>query len=556
MTGRALMILESEATIYRCRFEGLTLSYGKDGGAIIVDGGKLLLNDTIFDSNSAQGSGGAICCMHGVVQMVGTNTFENNSCHSSGGAMRFDSSQLNIAQGIAYFNFNKAGIGGAISLHLTNSFFGGRVTMFKNKAVGNGGALYVNELFYELEFAIFINDNEGGAIYVSKGNVTLGGDVTITSNKAKIGGGIRADDSSLIHFTGDCSLTRNDATYGGAMSTLYSTVYILGPTQFEHNTADEDGGALFAAGTAIHILKHVEFSFNSANNGGAMYLENGASLNFIAPIFSNDHILTTSFNYAHQYGGAIYNSDNPSISQCSYRDNIMEDIYKLPDCILQFDFYFPAMISKNDSAAREGNIIFGGLMNRCKTGMYEKGESWISDGAISVYPNSLPTEREISSRPYSLHLCSMDCTCNTSEVMQVGVYRGQKFTVLLLAKMQYGIAATIISAITSSTARLETYQTSQPLPDYCAPLSYTVHSNESHEQVVLYPDGPCRDTGAARVVIDVTILPCPYGFTQSGEICACENKLHDYPVNCTIADTPYLTKTACRLEFLDGYLIC
>ena len=123
------------------------------------------------------------------------------------------------------------------------------------------------------------------------------------------------------------------------------------------------------------------------------------------------------------------------------------------------------------------------------------------------------------------------------------VHRGQKFTVSLLAKMQYGTSATIVTAITSSTARLETYQTSQSLPDYCALLSYTVYSNESREQVVLYPDGPCRDTGTARVVINVTLLLCPDGFTQSSEICTCEDRLHDYPVNCTIADTPYFTKT-------------
>ena len=67
--------------------------------------------------------------------------------------------------------------------------------------------------------------------------------------------------------------------------------------------------------------------------------------------------------------------------------------------------------------------------------------------------------------------------------MQVEVYRGQKFTVPLQAKMQYGNTSTIVTAITSSTARLETYQTSQPLPDYCASLSYAVYSNKSHEQV-------------------------------------------------------------------------
>ena len=125
----------------------------------------------------------------------------------------------------------------------------------------------------------------------------------------------------------------------------------------------------------------------------------------------------------------------------------------------------------------------------------------------------------------------------------MNVYRGQEFTVPLLARMQFGNTSTIVTAITSSTARLETYQTSQPLPGYCHSLPYTVYSNKSHEQLVLYLDGPCKDTGTARVVINVTLLPCPDGFTQSGEICTCEDRLHDYPINCTIADTPYLTKT-------------
>ena len=151
----------------------------------------------------------------------------------------------------------------------------------------------------------------------------------------------------------------------------------------------------------------------------------------------------------------------------------------------------------------------------------------------------MATEREISSEPYSLHLCP-----GASQLKQVELYRGQKLTVPLLAKMQYGTTATTITAITSSTARLETYQTSQQLPEYCTTLSYTVYSNERHEQVVLYPGGPCRDTDTARVVIDVTLLPCPDGFTLSDEICTCEERLHDYHVKCTIADTPYFTKTA------------
>ena len=169
------------------------------------------------------------------------------------------------------------------------------------------------------------------------------------------------------------------------------------------------------------------------------------------------------------------------------------------------------------------------------------------DHVLSIYIPWFPTyyKRNIIQAIFteSVHFLLRIIQIHACIAMQVKVYRGQKFAIPLLAEMQFGNTSTIVTAITSSTARLETYQTSQPLPGYCHPLPYTVYSNKSHEQLVLYPDGPCKDTGTARVVINVTLLPCPDGFTQSGEICTCDDRLHDYPINCTIADTPYLTKT-------------
>ena len=62
--------------------------------------------------------------------------------------------------------------------------------------------------------------------------------------------------------------------------------------------------------------------------------------------------------------------------------------------------------------------------------------------------------------------------------------------------------------------------------------------------MALYPDGPCRDTGAAKVVVKVNLLPCPDGFTQNGEICTCEDRLHQYDIKCTITNRPLLMKSA------------
>ena len=574
ITGRAITVTSSEATISSCVFKDLTVTNGEDGGAIssilanltihrssfinnVADnsGGaiigasisSLLLNESIFDGNSAQNEGGAISCsLLSRVDMAGNNTFHNNSCEGegAGGALYFYYSQLNIAQGITSFHFNQAGYGGAIYLQSTDTLFIGSVTMFKNKAAFDGGALYLEEtiLNHQTIYLLSLIENaagrEGGAMYVSDGNVTLSGNVTIENNIARIGGGIRAV-ASFINVVGSSDFAWNNASYGGAMSTLYGTVSLQGHIQFTHNTADEDGGAMFVDGTVIQVLKHIQFSYNSAKNGGAMFFENGATLKFNLSYPDYSPLLTSSFNKARQNGGLICNRDSPSISQCLHGLNIE---YNIPNCFLQFISNNPTIVSKNDSAEREGNVVFGGLLDRCRfTNLLTHNISNI----ISIYPRSKLTSREISSKPYSLCVCTYDLIsdCTISKGMQVEVYRGQKFTVPLLAKMQYGPIATNVTAITSSTARLETYQTSQPLPDHCTPLSYTVYSNNSYEQVVLYPDGPCKDTGTARVVIDVTLSPCPDGFTQSGEICTCEDRLHDYPVKCTIADVPHLTKT-------------
>ena len=57
--------------------------------------------------------------------------------------------------------------------------------------------------------------------------------------------------------------------------------------------------------------------------------------------------------------------------------------------------------------------------------------------------------------------------------------------------------------------------------------------------MVMCPDGPCRDSGLASVIINATILPCPDGFTQKDEVCICDNRLHKYNVSCTIANIPH-----------------
>ena len=68
----------------------------------------------------------------------------------------------------------------------------------------------------------------------------------------------------------------------------------------------------------------------------------------------------------------------------------------------------------------------------------------------------------------------------------------------------------------------------------CTPISYRLSSNKNTTTLVLFPDGPCRDTGISRREITINFLPCPDGFTLDGSECVCEQRLQKYTNNCSV----------------------
>ena len=63
--------------------------------------------------------------------------------------------------------------------------------------------------------------------------------------------------------------------------------------------------------------------------------------------------------------------------------------------------------------------------------------------------------------------------------------------------------------------------------------------------VILYPDGPCHDTGLSRVILHLTLMPCHRGFTlASNGQCVCEERLREYNMTCHIDEDIYFTKNA------------
>ena len=424
--------------------------------------------------------------------------------------------------------------------------FSGNITLTNNSAI-KGGALYIQlESTIKITGHATLNNNaateEGGSLHMALRSVAIfEGKVAFINSTAKYGGSIMAQSSSIA-FRNNCVFASNHANYGGAMYTLHGEISVDAPLLFTMNSADGDGGAVYAVGTVMEILDQMNLTVNTAHNGGAMYLD-GATLDM--PLRDHQKIVVSSSNSARRYGGFIYHQDSITNGQCRYQIDENE-LKRLPNCFLRVistPLNSPLISSDNDSAEIDGSVLFGGLLDRCRIDVMADSASGVDylSRVIHMQPH---TNTSISSSPYELCMCTEEISA-CDKITEVEVYRGQEFIVPLLARAQIGTTSTTVTAIIlSGTGKLETTQASQLLPDYCHPLPYTVYSTDSYQQVVLYPDGPCRDTGAAKVTIKVNLLPCPDGFTQDGEICTCEDRLQNYAIGCTIADKPLLTKTA------------
>ena len=87
------------------------------------------------------------------------------------------------------------------------------------------------------------------------------------------------------------------------------------------------------------------------------------------------------------------------------------------------------MSSDYDTAGVNGGVLFGGMLDRCRTGEVNSYEfSGIDDinHLIHIQPH---TNNSISSAPYELCICNEHQITACDKTLKVEVYRGQMFEV-------------------------------------------------------------------------------------------------------------------------------
>ena len=397
------------------------------GGALYVNSGKIILSDTVTISFNTAFFGGAISLLESVAIFNGTQIiFEGNFATSDGGAIYVHGASITtLTEHMTFINNLAYGAGGAI--HIDNSVGIYEKTKIKQVSsfgefINNTGvtgpygiAISVTSVSITFTNTTIKNNFNNIAMRVSGSNITFRGMTIITHNQL----GAIESESFLIIFEGNTVFDSNSGPNGGALYCLHGSLFFYGNTLFTHNTADKDGGAVYAVGTSIHMQGYVNFTSNRAGrNGGAMYLDTGATLGLVTMMQDwNEPIvpytlLNTSRNSAQDYGGAIYHTDNPTARQCS-QINDFEQFKQLPYCFLLAEPYHYEVLSSiqiisyNNSANIDGNLLYGGLLSKCRA----QSESWETglqtfNDIITIASTAANERREIASKPYDLCLCT------------------------------------------------------------------------------------------------------------------------------------------------------
>ena len=401
---------------------------------------------------------------------------------------------------------------------------------------------------------------------ITNGNVSIQDSTFNTTDFS-----IQSSNTTIV-LSGNVHFQINKLT---AIAASLSTVNISGNVSFIKHA--DTAIALYSDST-INFLgtSNVIFVNNTGTNGGALAFYS-STLN----LYQNSNV-TFYNNSAQVVGGAIY-----------VDGNYMFNPIKTPECFYQLVDYNPntnnntySMIFVNNTAKRGGEHIYGAYVFSACSVAYTPdtdGEEQWPLGSYQVadifkfYPRFNSSFSSSSSEPARVCICGPtgqpNCTNISTIFNEMSVYPGETFNIsAVIVGADFGTTVGTIRANFLPTNTLESallhppYQYGQLVNNHrkCANLSYTIFSKSSSKVLYLtttditlgiatkYKQSPdirnylkeyIRDFNTVHVIegdllttpvfIDVTLLPCPPGFSLTADAgCDCYRVLSDNGVKC------------------------
>lgn len=318
--GGAMIILGKNVVVENSVFENnyanhsggaiYVLSIFNDSGRYPEEGENLIIKNCNFTNNFAQVAAGAIGVYGNNTQVIGCNFVSNKvkpaTNHKSyGGAIQIGRDEYNLCSYVVNCNF----IGNEAIAHDLNNSHGGAGCV-------RAGITYQN--------CKFINNSadQGGALtYHASGIIE---DCVFINNSAKLYGGALSTgymDMDMDLKVINCNFEQNNAPYGGAVQLKGKNIEIQNSV-FNKNTAAVNGGAINIVAKTVAI-GDTEFNKNTAHvNGGAIYINGNKTVIEDSSFMANEAIPNVK-KLDDGLGGAIYiNSSSATINKNIFNNNV------------------------------------------------------------------------------------------------------------------------------------------------------------------------------------------------------------------------------------------
>ena len=576
------LIAVPNATVTNCTF-----SSNKKAGAISVDSSNVtFMSNNIFHNNQAY-NGGAISSVRSQLTFLnGTTDFFSNTAHSQGGALKLSSCTVTFT-GHSLFRGNRAAFGGTVAMFDNTTLeLSGYSRFVGNRASAEGGVIYIVGGTIAASRLITFENNtalkQGGVLVAYSDNVTtisFAGNTTFYKNRCTTcflfnGGGAIFSNNVTLKFSETTMFSGNSACgYGGAMNMVRTNATFYGVTTFtenlvfDHSGYGGDGGGIYVfydsrlifygetifwgnqadrgggiavRGSKLFVGNKSLFLDNTARYGGGLFLHRGKRE---WQLYLRRGIVVAFVSNTAEKGGAISVVDD-NTEKCEYDFELSEPCFFQP-C----DVKKPRIRLKfiNNTATVAGTVLYGGLLTRCSGTDYTSSSRRFYNGLylfkkISHIETNDSLTPAITSDPIKVIFCKY--------VLQKKIYlharRGQTVSVLVAAEGEEGITVpTTIRARfhtkTGKSAQLGEGEAIQAGGSACTELHYSVRSPKSSEELIIYPEGPCRDI-SGDLSVSITFLPCPDGFNLSYSECICEERLQKFTNTCNVNDVTILRK--------------
>ena len=318
--GGAMIILGKNVVVENSVFENnyanhsggaiYVLSIFNDSGRYPEEGENLIIKNCNFTNNFAQVAAGAIGVYGNNTQVIGCNFVSNKvkpaTNHKSyGGAIQIGRDEYNLCSYVVNCNF----MGNEAIAHDLNNSHGGAGCV-------RAGITYQN--------CKFINNSadQGGALtYHASGIIE---DCVFINNSAKLYGGALSTgymDMDMDLKVINCNFEQNNAPYGGAVQLKGKNIEIQNSV-FNKNTAAVNGGAINIVAKTVAI-GDTEFNKNTAHvNGGAIYINGNKTVIEDSSFMANEAIPDVE-KLDDGLGGAIYiNSSSATINKNIFNNNV------------------------------------------------------------------------------------------------------------------------------------------------------------------------------------------------------------------------------------------